>query len=267
MVLDVARRRAPAHLRRDHLMLAAQYAEALSFKVQDSGDLHGAGVWVDRAQVWAERARWPDMAAYARVRRSALASTCTDDGPLALEHATDALHTPGTSTRIRGLAAKQAAYGHALAGRPDATHRALDEMTRLLTASSDHRDGTDRGLIAIGDWQDPDMAHHLFAQARATCDVRLGGGESAIPFLASVRVGTSPNARRNAVNAARLARAHAQAGDPDQACVLALQALSTGTAVDSLSTRVELRRTLAPLNRWPARHDVTEVRHQITALP
>jgi hypothetical protein len=38
--LDDVRHRAPAHLRRDYLMLAAQYAENLSRLVQESGD-HG----------------------------------------------------------------------------------------------------------------------------------------------------------------------------------------------------------------------------------
>jgi hypothetical protein len=105
----------------------------------------------------------------------------------------------------------------------------------------------------------------LLAQLRATCDVHLGGGEKAIPLQESCRTLYGPGSRHG-ITGARLARAHAQAGDPDQACALALAALSTGDAVDSLSTRVELRRALAPLNRWPARQDVTEVRHQITAL-
>jgi hypothetical protein len=265
-VLDVVRRRAPAHLRRDYLMLAAQYAENLSFMVQESGDLHGAAAWVDRAQVWADQAGWPDMVAYAHVRRSALASTCTSDGRAAVEHAANALRVPSTSARIRGLAAKKAAGGYALLGHPDGTKRALGEMMHLFEVALDQGGTSHGGLIATQDWQDPAMAHHLLSQARATCDVQLGGGESAIPFLASVRVGTSPDSRRNAVYEARLARAHAQAGDPDRACALAMGALDTGQALDSWTTRVELRRALAPLGRWPEREDVAEVRHRITTL-
>jgi hypothetical protein len=39
-----------------------------------------------------------------------------------------------------------------------------------------------------------------------------------------------PGSRPHTIATARLARAHAQAGDPDQACTLALQAVDTGQA-------------------------------------
>jgi hypothetical protein len=64
----------------------------------------------------------------------------------------------------------------------------------------------------------------------------------------------------------RCCGAHAQAGDPDRACVLAVEALDTGQVLDSWTTRIELRRTLKPLARWPGREDVAEVRHRITTL-
>jgi transcriptional regulator with XRE-family HTH domain len=265
-VLDVVRRRVPVHLRRDYVMLAAQYAENLSFMVQESGDVHGAGAWLDRTQVWAGQARWPDMVAYAHVRRSALAGTCAGDGLAAVEHAANALRVPNSSARVRGLAAASVGYGHALLGRPDATKRALGEMMDLFAITSNRDESAHPGLIATQDMHDPDMASYLLSQVRATCDVRLGGGGSAIRSLTSVRVGTSPDTRRNAVNEARLARAYAQVGDPERACTLALGALDTGQALDSLATRVELRRVLGPLGRWPERSDVAEVRHRITAL-
>jgi hypothetical protein len=260
-VLDVVRRRAPAHLRRDYLMLAAQYAETLSWMVQESGDLHGAAVWVDRAQHWAQRAGWPDMVAYTHVRRSALAGSLAGDGTSAGEHAANALHVPDISARIRALAAKQAAYGYALSGRPDACKQALDQTERLVdvAAAQDEGDDPSIALFSLG-------VPGALAQFRGTCDVYLGGGEHAIPLLDSARTGAGPDSRRQAVNEARLARAYAQAGDPDQACALALEALDTGQALDSAMTRAELGRALVPLGRWPAREDVAEVRHRITAL-
>jgi hypothetical protein len=107
-----------------HLMLASQYAENLRLMVQEAGDLTGAGTWVDRAQVWAEQVGWPEMVAYTHVQRSALASSGAGDGSAAIEHAANALRVPSASTRIRGLAAKQVAGGHALLGHLDATKRA-----------------------------------------------------------------------------------------------------------------------------------------------
>jgi hypothetical protein len=259
-VLDVVRRRAPVHLRRDYVMLAAQYAENLSFMVQESGDLHGAGAWLDRAQVWADQARWPDMVAYTCVRRSALASTYAGDGFAAVEHAANAMRVPNSSTRVRGLAAKQAAYGYALTGHSDACHRALDQTARLLDI--EYARDQEPDLIAT---QGLDVPSAL-AQYRATCDVHLGGGDNAITLLDRVPLDRVPLDRGQAVNRARLAKAYAQVGDPDHACALALEALDTGQALDSATTRVELRRALGPLGRWPEREDVAEVRHRITAL-
>jgi hypothetical protein len=213
------------------------------------------------------------MVAYAHVRRSMVASTCARDGLAAVEHATNAVHVPNAPARIRGLAAKQMAYGHALAGDPNPCRRALEEMSRLFEITSDQ----DRGGVPHPGRPVERIAHrspvatqHLdvvnsLSQFRATCDIYLGGGERAIPLLDSVRNGTLPDSRRSAVNGARLARAHAQAGDPDRSCALALEALSTGEALDSLATRIELRRTLAPLDRWPGHEDVAEVRHRVAS--
>jgi hypothetical protein len=106
----------------------------------------------------------------------------------------------------------------------------------------------------------------VLAQFEGTCDTYLGGGEHAVNLMDQDREQAGPGSGNQAVTGARLARAHAQAGDPEQACTLALAALSTGQALDSLSTRIELRRALRPLDRWPGRDDVAEVRHQITAL-
>jgi hypothetical protein len=258
-VLDVVRQRAPAQLRRGYVMLAAQYAVTLSWMVQESGDLHGAAVWVDRAQVWVDRARWEKMVAYAHSTRSMLA-TCAGDGRTAVEHATRALRLHA-QPMVQALAAKQIAYGSALLGRPEDSKRFLGQSLHLLdtAAAQDEEDDLPLGLGTLD-------APSLMAHFQGTCDVYLGGGEHAIPLLDSSRVAHGPDARRNAITGARLARAYAQAGDPDRACVLALDALDTGQAVDSLSARVELGRALVPLGRWPAREDVAEVRHRITAL-
>jgi hypothetical protein len=86
-VVDVVRRRAPAHLRRDFLTLQAQYGESLSWMAQESGDLRGATSWVALAEQWGAQAQWPALGAYAHMRRSHLASTYVGDGPLAVEHA------------------------------------------------------------------------------------------------------------------------------------------------------------------------------------
>jgi hypothetical protein len=260
-LLDVVRHRAPRPLRRAFIRLQAQHAQYLSWMVQEAGDPTGATYWIDRAQHWAAASGWPAMTVYAHTRRSELASTCAGDGRAAIEHATHAIRTPGAPPRIRALAAKEIAYGYALTGNPDACHRALDQTARLFDEATtrDERPGPIIGVSSVSD-------DDLMAQFRATCDVHLGGGEKAIPLLDICRAAYGPGSRHHGITGARLARAHAQASDPEQACALALAALSTSQALNSLSTHIELRRTLRPLDRWPGRDDVSQVRHQITAL-
>jgi hypothetical protein len=270
-VLDTVRRRAPQALGRGYLLVSAEYADYLSWMVQESGDLEKAAYWVDRAQTWAERAGWQAMVTHAHVRRSTLAITFASDGPLAVEHAGRALRAPHAPAAIKALAAKQMAHGYALAGHPAAAHQALEQMAGFFDTASTEADKRDPliGSLFLGGLT-PSGIEFALAQFRGTCDVYLGGGAEAVPALTSSRAAHSAangGGSRNAVIAsARLARAHAQAGDPEQACALALDALDAGEVLDSLTTRVELRRTLTPLGRWPGREDVAEVRHRVTAL-
>jgi hypothetical protein len=259
--LDVLRRRAPQHLRREFVVLQAQCADHLSGMVQESGDVIGTLYWADRSQHWADQADWPAMTAYSHVRRSTLASSGVGDGPAAVEHAARALRTPGAPALVKGLAAKQMAYGYALGGHSDACHQALDRMAKLFQTAST-RDRDPDPVISLAGFDVPTS----LAQYEGTCDVYLGGGETAVPLIDSGRAPHGSGSRNHAITGARLARAYAQAGDPEQACAEAIEALGTGEVVDSLSTRVELRRALKPLDRWPGREDVAEVRHRIGAL-
>jgi hypothetical protein len=260
-VLDVVRHQAPERLRRDYLVLQAQYGEYLSWLTQESGELTDALYWVDRAQQWAGLADWPAMTAYAHVRRSTLASSCAGDGPAAVEHATQALQIPHAPPRIVAEAAKQLAYGHALAGQRDECHRALDRIATLFDRASAGDGGPDP-IIRLHAANDPS----LVARSAGTCDIYLGDGENAIALLESSQDTYQSSSRAHAITGARLTQAYAQAGSPDVACRHALDAVDTGEAVDSLTTRNELRRALAPLSRWRDRDDVTEVHHRVTTM-
>jgi hypothetical protein len=260
-ILDVVRRRAPQHLGRKCVMLQTQYAETLSWMTQESGDLQKAAYWVDRGGQWAAQAQWPAMNAYAHVRRSALASTFAGDGPAAVGHALHALHLDDVPARVLAQATKQMAYGYALAGNSDACRRALERTGVLLDDACAHGTESDSIIgLRIDDVQS------ALTQFEGTCDTYLGGGEHAINLMDQAREQTGPGSRNHAVTGARLARAYAQAGEPGRACALALDALNTGQVLDSMTTRTELHRALAPLNRWPGREDVAEVRHRINAL-
>jgi transcriptional regulator with XRE-family HTH domain len=260
-LLEVVRRRAPDGLRRGYLRLQAEYAETLSWMVQEAGDPSRALYWVDRAQHWAGLGRWSEMTAYSHVRRSQLASRYSGDGPAAIEYAALAFQMAAAPAQIRGLAAKQMAYGYALASQPDNCRRALDQAADLFGAKASE-DQTEGPIVGLRGADDPGLLP-LF---RATCDIYLGGGEQAIALMDSSRAAPGSDSRLRAISGARLTRAYAQVGDPQRACVLALEAVNAEALVGSLATRIELRRALPPLARWPDRADVNEVRQRVTTL-
>jgi transcriptional regulator with XRE-family HTH domain len=259
-IIDALRRRAPAPLARDLTILQARCAESLSWMTEESGDLTGALYWTDRTQQWASAAGWHAMTAYRHVRRSMLAISHASDGLAAAGQAMPAFRAPGTPPRIRGMAAKQMAFGFALAGRPDESRKALDHAVHLISRQAGYGDGEEGPGVGQHSLDVPD----LLMIYQATCDVYLGGGDSVITALAP-RLGRIGEAspRTHAITQAKLAQAYAHAGEPATACELVLQALDGAAAVGSQSARSELCRVLPALARWPGREDVTEIRHRL----
>jgi hypothetical protein len=102
-LIDAVRRRAPAALRRGYLLLQTRGAEALSWMAEESGELATAVYWTDRAQQWADVAKWPAMGAYAHVRRSMLAISYAADGMAAADQAAQGLRVPEASARVGRL--------------------------------------------------------------------------------------------------------------------------------------------------------------------
>ena len=261
-VIDAVRRRAPGPLARDFTILQTRCAESLSWMAEESGDLGAALYWTDRVQQWASVAGWQAMASYTHVRRSMLAISYASDGLAAAEQALLALHTPGTPPRIRAMAAKQAAYGYALAQRPDASKRALEKTVEFFGCAA--RQGDEEGPV-VGQHSVNDA--DLLAIYEATCQVYLGGGAVAIDALTPrMTVIGHGSQRTHTITGAKLAHAYANAGKPGLACDLILNVLDEVTTVDSQTTRSELRRVLPVLARWPGRNDVGEVRHRLDDL-
>lgn len=77
----------------------------------------------------------------------------------------------------------------------------------------------------------------------------------------------SASRRAFAIHAARLAHAHALAGNADEACGTALRALEAADIVESATARSELKRVAPVLSeRWPNRSDVRDVAACLGAL-
>ncbi|MBF6096737.1 helix-turn-helix transcriptional regulator [Nocardia cyriacigeorgica] len=251
-ILDGLRRRATGSRHNELLRMQARYAESLSWISEEAGDLASAMYWIDRASQWGLAANWGEVSAYCFVRRSMMAISFASDGRRAVDSASAVLHMSGASPRIQGLAAKQAAFGYALTGDEEASNRALDRAMEMLTKPAREEDAPLGQRSVVDD--------DLFAIFRTTCDIYLGRGQRVVPVLQPRLASLSASSLRTAtITRAKLARAYANAGQPDEAVQLSLSALDDIDRIGSLSARSELRRALPNLARWHGRDDVQNV--------
>jgi hypothetical protein len=255
-ILDGLRRRAPQCDSQRYCRLQARYAESLSWLSEEAGDLPGAMYWIDRASQWAQAADWSAMTEYGFVRRSMMVISFSSDGRRAVDQAQHVFGISDSSPRMKGLAAKQMAFGYALTGDKEASYRALDEAMNWLAWPP--RD--DDALLGQRSVVDDD----LFAIFQGTCGIYLGRGASAIrmlePRLASL---SRSSVRTVTITRAKVARAYAQAGQPAEACRMAWETLDAMEQVDSLSALSQLRRTVRVLDRWHGRSDVQDLTHRL----
>jgi transcriptional regulator with XRE-family HTH domain len=261
---DVLRQRSDPAQRPDLLRLQARSAECLSWMYEETGDAANALYWVDRAVQWAQLGDWTPMVAYGFVRRSMLALSYADDGCRAVENAEVALRTPGATSRIRGLAAKQMAFGWALLQRPDDSSRALDAaMTHLSAVETPHDTDDARGV-----GQRSVVNDDLFTIFRATCDVYLGRGDPVIPVLQPRLESLSrASLRTHAITSAKLVNAYARAGAPELATPLLLDTIAKADSLGSLSAKRELLRAVPALTYWDRRPEIRDAIHRLDALP
>jgi len=253
-ILDGLRRRAIGEDQYRCSALQAYYAETLSWLSVEAGDLQGAMWWIDRASQWAQATGWSGMTAWGFVRRSVTVMSFSGDGLRVVDQARPVLEMAQVSPRMKGLAAKQMAYGYALAGDRDASHRALDTAMDWLAQPVREDDAVLQRSVADDD---------LFAVYQTTCDVYLGRGARVIPVLEPRMQSLAKSLRTATITRAKLARAYANAGQPAQACRVAWETLDVIEQVGSLSARNELRRAVPVLNQWHGRSDVQDIVHRL----
>ncbi|MDX6263559.1 MAG: hypothetical protein QOH84_5247 [Kribbellaceae bacterium] len=230
------------------LLLASRAAEYAGWMSQEAGDDRAAGWWTSQAVRLGAESLDPQIAGYALVRRAELA-LYRHDSISTIELATRAQLDTRTSRRVRGLAARCEAQGHALAGDLTACRHALDRAAELFADAAAEppssaptlgsSSGADELRLALG-WSLFDLG--LPAEAAAVLELHL----ASIP----------PSSRRaRARFGIRQALAYGQAGEVDQACLVARATLDDAVRVDSATIRVDLRNLVRVLNRWPT-HDL-----------
>ncbi|WP_017589335.1 helix-turn-helix domain-containing protein [Nocardiopsis ganjiahuensis] len=249
-------RSAPPAQRGVVLRLAARFAEYTGWMAQESGSEQQALWWTDTAVSLAEAGGSREMGAYALVRR-ALVTMYAHDSPRTIALAQRAQRNPETSTRVRGLAAKREAQGHALAGDLLSCERAL-ERARALLASDEAapESGRRHGPEVLGSRHVSDPV----GVTRGWCLVDLGRAEEAARVLDqecalipvdAVRARTRFGVRR--------AIAHALSGEVDQACVITTELLTGSSEVGSATVRLDLRRLHQTLARYHGHRSVQEL--------
>jgi hypothetical protein len=172
------------------------------------------------------------------------------------EHDGGQLNMPHASLRMKGLAAREIAYGYALAGNRDESHRALDAAMGWL-AQPIREDDAALGQRSV-------VADDLLAVNQTTRAIYTGYGARVIPVLEPRLESVARISFRTCtITQSRLARAYANAGQPAESCRVAWETLDAIEQIDSLHARNELRRTVPVLNQWHGRSDVQDIMHRL----
>jgi transcriptional regulator with XRE-family HTH domain len=225
--------------------LAAEHAQFLGWLAADLGDTDDACRWYGRAAGWTQRSALvvstlsmsSQLAAARREVKDALA--LADAGWAAVN---------GTPPGVQALLAQQHARAHAISG---ARHAAEEQLARAVhlagRAASSPEDeppwtyfqGPDRLLLQCG------VVYTLLGLGRPAVEL-IGAAMQALP---------AGMARDRGWAQARLARAHAIAGDVAEAASLGAQAAAIAAEVGSVYTWREVaavRKALDPWDRDPA---------------
>ena len=245
----------PEPMRSDLLLLAARGAEYAGWMSQEAGRETDALRWTDRAVMLAV-GRDPHLASFALFRQAEMAMY-QHDPMRTVELARRAQEDRSASPRIRGLAARCEAQGHALAGDVRGFEEALERAVDLLAVREPDQ-GPVLGSASVRD----DMA-----LVRGWSLYDLGQPREAAELL-DEQLPMIPRAARRARArfGIRRALAHAQSGEIDQACAAAREVMVDAAQVDSATIRLDLRELSRTLGRWHTHPAVRELRQELVTM-
>ena len=234
--LNLAVREARGQLRPDVLTMAVRFHELTGWLRQDSGRHTAAMAATDRACDLATEIRDPLLRAYLLMRKSNIATDASEPhlGAALADAALAA--APGAPARLRAVILRQKANAHA----------ALADVSGCSAA-------IEQSFDAI---QDADAAdslasyctQHYVAMEAAACWNRLAMPQRALTILDGSGSAWPVEQRRDkGLYLARLATAHAGAGDVTRACTVGNEAVTVAGVTGSVRTIAELRRLHAAL--------------------
>jgi transcriptional regulator with XRE-family HTH domain len=235
------------------LYVTSRFAEFIGWLHQDAGDLQAAMQWSNRGLDFAQEADDARLISYIQMRKSNIASDARKPD-LAVTFARAALQNSGALTpRLRAVALRAEAHGHALAGNPDGCSRALDSAFRYA-ADAAESDEADIARYCTPSYIEMEAAH---------CWIELGKPATAIATLQQGLAEWQPNFRRDlGLCLARLAVAHAGSGQPDEASAVAQHALDIAADTHSNRTTRQLHRAASLLEATAPDH-AQQLRHTL----
>jgi len=247
-VLDTLRKQTRPPAAKPLLRVLAQYAEFVGWLQQDSGDLHAAMYWSDRATQWAQSAGDYQMVAYMLIRKSNIACL-SDNATTVIELAAAAQDVPGgIDPKIVALAAQQEARGWAILGDFDHCRRKLDTAGELLRSQPHEADPAAHVYIRHYDLD-------TLEEQSATCYRSLGRAEDAIAILERNLAALPANLHRDRGHQmSKFANAivAAKHPEPERAAHLGLACLHLAHQTGSARISKELRALdTALMTRWP----------------
>ncbi|MFE6306789.1 helix-turn-helix domain-containing protein [Nocardiopsis sp. NPDC057823] len=247
-------RDAPSRHRAPAIRLAARFAEYTGWMAQEAGNDQAALWWTDTAAAMARESGSPDLDRYALVRR-ALVSLYAQDGERTVELAA-AADDPAASPRVRALAAKREAQGHALLGDRTACERALKRARDLLPPVS----SPDPEILGSSHVPDP------VGVTWGWCLVDLALPREAAEILDRETALLPPDAVRSRLRfGVRRALAHALAGEIDHACRITGELLDTPGTTMTATVVADLRRLVWALNRHRGHRSVRDLSPRLAA--
>jgi tetratricopeptide (TPR) repeat protein/DNA-binding XRE family transcriptional regulator len=221
-------------LRKELLDVAARSAEFTGWLCQDAGDFQAAVFWSDRALNYALQRGDSHLISYVLMRKSNIASDA-GDGEGALDYARAALREWERLTpRLRAVALRQEAHGHALRGDVSEVARSIDRaMEQVIDERPTDPEFDLTTYCTIG----------YVGMEAASCWLQVGEPKRAIETYEQRIRSWAPEFKRDlGICLGRLAVAHAANRDLEEAWDVGQRALTIAQETRSARTIRELTR-------------------------
>ncbi len=244
--------------RAEMLRFASRFTEFAGWLFQDAGDLACAVHWTDRALDYALELGDQRIIAYTLMRKAMIA---TESGNPAqgLGIANSALeHKDALTARLRAVILRQRSYSHAALGEVLASARDSDDAVVAAVAGEQQAE-EDRAPYCT--------PAYVEMEAGASW-VILGHPRPALPILERSRSEwiDHSQARDYALCVTRLATAYAAAGELEQACAAAEEAMALAPGLGSRRVAGQIDVVHRRLGRWQQDPAVASLRGSLKVL-